>query len=371
MFFYGTLRHVPLLALVLGRDVPELQAAVLPGYAVHSARDQPFPLIVPTPGETARGVLLQGLSAEDVARLDFYEGGFAFDLIEVTVRTDTGEAPAQVYLPRTGVWQTGPLWSLENWTAQWGEMTVLAASEVMERYGTQDAATIQTLLPFFRARAWARQIARVAAPQTLRNRMTLDDVDILRERPGYDGFFRIKAFDLRHKRFDGAPSGVIQRESFVAFDAALVLPYDPVSDTVMLIEQLRYGPIQRGDPAPWVLEPIAGLVDAGEPPLETARREAVEEAGLRIEQMLPMMKGYASPGYSTEFFHMFLGLTDLSERAAQGQGGLDHENEDIRNHVIGFDQAMALTETGEINAVPLAMMLFWLAAKREGLRKAG
>ncbi len=361
---------MPLLSLVLGRDVPERVEASLPGFAAHQAKDQPFPMIVRNPEAAAQGVLMPGLSEEDVKRLDFYEGGFAYDLIEVTVQTEDGPRPAQVYFPREGHWQTGPLWSLEAWAAQWADMTMIAAQEVMDRYGKQDAALIQTLLPFFRARAWARQMARVAAPQTLRNPMTMDDVRIVREREGYDGFFRIKAFNLTHKRFDGGQSGEIPRETFVAFDAALVLPYDPVTDRVMLVEQLRFGPIQRGDPAPWVLEPIAGLVDVGEPPSETARREAVEEAGLKIDRIEPMLNGYASPGYSTEFFHMFLGVCDLSDRAAQGQGGLASENEDIRNHVIPFDQAMALIESGEVNAVPLAMMLLWLATKRDGLRAA-
>ncbi|WP_425098528.1 NUDIX domain-containing protein [Tropicibacter sp. S64] len=370
LFFYGTLRHVPLLSLVLGRDVPELREAVLPGYAVRRAKGQPFPLIVPTPGGQARGVFMPGLSEEDVARLDFYEGGFAFDLIDERVCTTDGEKAARVYLPHDGAWQIGPLWSLEAWADEWADMTVIAAREVMDRFGHQTAEEIRPLLPFFRARAWANILARKAAPQTLRTAMTMDDVEIVRKREGYDGFFRIKAFDLRHRRFDGGRSEVFPREAFIAWDAALVLPYDPVHDTVMLIEQLRYGPIHRGDPAPWVLEPIAGLVDLGEAPEETARREAVEEAGLRIDRIEPILAAYPSPGYSTEFFHMFLGLCDLSERAAQGQGGLDHENEDIRNHVIPFDQAMALVESGEINAVPLAMMLLWLAGRRAGLRRA-
>ncbi|WGW05870.1 gamma-glutamylcyclotransferase [Tropicibacter oceani] len=368
LFFYGTLRHLPLLELVLGRPVPEMRQARLDGYAVHSAKDQPFPMIVAQNGAQAQGVFMPGLSAVDVARLDFYEGGFAFDLIPVTVHTADGPADAQVYLPRAGQWQIGPLWSLDDWAARWGTMTVTAAREVMDRFGTMEADRIIPLLPFFRARAWARQMAASGAPQTLRNPMTMDDVSIVAEHPGFDGFFRIKSFDLRHRRFDGSQSPVMSRETFVAFDAALVLPYDPVLDKVMLIEQLRYGPIQRGDPAPWVLEPIAGLVDAGEQPEDTVRREALEETGLTIGQLLPISRGYASPGYSTEFFHCFLGLCDLSGWQETGQGGLDSEHEDIRNHTIPFDHAMALIDSGEVNAVPLAMMLLWLATKRDRLR---
>ena len=81
-----------------------------------------------------------------------------------------------------------------------------------------------------------------------------------------------------------------------------------------------------------------------------------------------MVKIYASPGYTTEFFHCFLGLCDLSEDD-NGLAGLDEEHEDIRNHVISFDRAMELIDSGEINVGPLVMMLFWLARHREELRR--
>ena len=103
-------------------------------------------------------------------------------------------------------------------------------------------------------------------------------------------------------------------------------------------------------------------------PEAAARREAVEEAHLQIDELIKMVGGYASPGYSTEFYHCFLGLADLSGRG-QSHAGLDEENEDIRNHVIPFAQAMNLLESGEINAAPLAMMLLWLANKRDSLRR--
>jgi len=159
----------------------------------------------------------------------------------------------------------------------------------------------------------------------------------------------------------------VTREAFLAFDAALVLPYDPATDHILLIEQLRFGPLWREDPQPWVFEPIAGLVDAGEDPADTARREAMEESGLQLGALEPMVQVYASPGYSTEFFHCFLGVVDLSSFAAS-RSGLASEHEDIRSHVMPFDTAVALVQSGEINAGPLIMMLYWLAAERDRLR---
>ena len=369
LFFYGSLRHVPLLEIVLGRAAKGIdsQTAFLPDHSVRAVTEGPFPMLLAEPGAQARGLLVRGLDAEDIARLDFYEAGFDFDTRVMLVETDTGPVPAQVYIPVERRWTPGSIWSLQDWADQWGQLSCDAAREVMVRYGHATPKEIGTLFPFIRSRAWARQLAAKPAPQTLRADMTARDVEFTAERPGYDGFFRMRAFSLRHRTFGGGWSEVMDREAFVAFDAALVLPYDPATDRVLLIEQMRYGPLMRGDPAPWVLEPVAGLVDAGETPEECARREAEEEAGMTLGRMLPMPKVYASPGYTSEFFHCFLGLCDLSTREG-GLGGLDTEHEDIRSHVISFDAAMALLDSGEVNAGPLAMMLLWLARERSNLR---
>lgn len=368
LFFYGTLCHPPLLALVLGRAVGEgTRPARLDGFQASWVKGQPFPMIAVRSGASTKGVLVSGLTEDEIARLDFYEGGFDYDLQAVTVRAGGDVVASRVYVPTEGVWQPGTDWDLKDWEERFGQMTLLAAAEVMDRYGKTPESEIRSLFPFIRSRAWARIMAREGAPCILRSSRGMSDLELLGERPGYDGFFRIKAFDLRFRRFDGAFSAAIGREAFVAFDAALLLPYDPRTDKVLLIEQLRFGPIQRGDPYPWILEPIAGLVDANEDPASCARREALEEANLTLTDLRHMLRVYASPGYSTEYFHCFLGLCDLSGHMG-GVHGLASENEDIRSHVLGFEQAMGLVESGEINAGPLAMMLLWLAQHRQKLR---
>ena len=76
-----------------------------------------------------------------------------------------------------------------------------------------------------------------------------------------------------------------------------------MSDRVLLVEQFRTGPYVKGDTNPWVLEPIAGLIDVGETPVEAGLREAKEEAHLDIKHMELVARSYPSPGISTEFFH--------------------------------------------------------------------
>ena len=91
-----------------------------------------------------------------------------------------------------------------------------------------------------------------------------DEIVTIAQKTSHAGFFLLKTMQLRHQRFDGAMSAELEREVFVAGDATTVLPYDPVRDCVLLIEQFRMGPYGRGDKHPWMLEPIAGRIDGGE-----------------------------------------------------------------------------------------------------------
>lgn len=372
LFFYGSLCHIPLLEVVLGREQARINicAAHLSDHSVSWVKDEPFPMIAEKVGCKAQGILVQDLSDEDVVRLRFYEGGFDYDLKAVSVICNGDAITAEVFFPEAGLWSAGAEWNLQDWITHWGAVSLSAAREVMEHFGVKSAQEIAHLLPFFRARGWAKELAKTPRDLELRRETQSNEVTLQRRSDGYAGFFRLETFNISHPRFDNTQSETLDRAAFVAYDAALVLPYDPKRDLVLLIEQLRYGPVLRGDPQPWVLEPIAGLVDAGEAPMEAARREAAEEAGLDLQDIRPMMNVYPSPGYSTEFFHCFLAVCDL-DLGLEGVHGLQSESEDIRSHVVSFDRGMELLDSGEINLGPLAMMLLWLGRHREKIRSLG
>ena len=117
-----------------------------------------------------------------------------------------------------------------------------------------------------------------------------------------------------------------------------------------------------------MLEAIAGRIDGGESPEEAAHREAFEEAGLRLSRLLPANHYYPSPSAKSEFLYTFVGLADLPDGSA-GLGGVPGEAEDIRGHLMPFDDLVALVESGEVTAGPLVMLCWWLAARRDGLRR--
>jgi nudix-type nucleoside diphosphatase (YffH/AdpP family) len=236
----------------------------------------------------------------------------------------------------------------------------------MGHHGTRSREDVAQMFPQIRARAWSKVLAQLPkAPQGVFD----GEIEIEQQTRAYTGYFAVDEVDLRHPRFDGTMSEVLQRSYFVAGDAALVLPYDPIRDCVLVVEQMRMGPLGRGDPEIWHLEPIAGRIDPGETPQQAAIREAQEEAGLTLSGLEVVAQGYPSPGDSTGYYHIFVGVTDLPDSAA-GVGGLASEDENIRSRLISFDDFIAMAERQALANTPLALLTYWLAYHRSRLRSA-
>jgi len=366
LFFYGTLCHVPLLELVLGRRVTkgELREATLGNYSVFWADGQIFPLLVADPGGRAQGLVLKA-TAEDVERLNFYEGGFNYELHAIV---PVGESdPVDVYFPQPGNWRPGAPWQLGDFAERHAAVTLAAAADVMALFGRIGSDEVARRLPMRRAMAAQSVVCQTGTPVQQRSGFDQADVSLGKYRRAYHAFFALDEIEISHRRFEGGNEGPLERAVFVSFDAAIVLPYDPRRDRVLLVEQFRVGPFLRGDPHPWTLEPIAGHIDAGETPELAAHREAAEEAGLALRELIRVGGHYPSPGASTEYYHCFIGLCDLPDEKA-GRGGISHEGEDIRTHTIGLDALLGLVDSGEAEVGPLVLLALWLERYRARAR---
>jgi ADP-ribose pyrophosphatase len=178
---------------------------------------------------------------------------------------------------------------------------------------------------------------------------------ILDREPLYQGFFRLECYTVAHDRFDGG-SLTVRREHLERGDAVAVLLVDRGRDEVLLIEQFRIGPAVHGDD-PWLVEIVAGMLDAGEDPEACARRECVEEAGYEPARLQRLGEFYTTPGGSSERITLYLGEVDKARPAADG-GGLDHEHEDIRVLWVPRAQAMAWVAEGRIRSgTPMLALL--------------
>ena len=366
LFFYGTLCHPPFLAAVLGR-VAETSSADLVDHAVYWAKGQDFPIIMESAGCTAMGVLVRGLGEADLARISFYMGGFPIAPRDLTVLVEGNVEAAIGYFPDSGALAPGRAWRLEDWVAKWGDTAIATANDVMAQFGISDAAVIGKRRGAMMLRGASRVRAAVPGAAALRRTVLAGDVGVVARHYPYAKFFSVEEYDLRFRRFDGTMSDAVNRAVFISGDAVTVLPYDPVRDRVLLIEQFRAGPFARGDANPWQIEAIAGRIDPGETPEDAGRREALEEAGLALGDMLPVASYYPTPGAKSEFLYSYLALCDLPDGSA-GVFGVEGEAEDIRGHLIPFDALMALVATGEASNAPLILTALWLQRERGRLR---
>lgn len=197
------------------------------------------------------------------------------------------------------------------------------------------AASVTVRLPMIVARAASQLRAARTQPQPDDLLPTPDPgaVETSSSAEVFSGYFAVERRDVRFRTHAGGLSRPVTREAFAMGDAVVVLPWDPVRDRVLLIDQFRVGPAFRGDPQAWMLEAVAGRIDAGETPAEAGRREAKEEADLTVTRMFPALHHYPSPGAVTEYLYGYVGIADLPDDAA-GIHGLASEAEDIRGHLI-------------------------------------
>ncbi|KAE9533415.1 ADP-ribose diphosphatase [Ursidibacter arcticus] len=185
------------------------------------------------------------------------------------------------------------------------------------------------------------------------------DLQIVREETVYKGHFELKKMFFRHKLFSGGMSGEVVRELLIKGAASAVIAYDPVRDSVVLVEQVRIGAYDpNSSQSPWLVELIAGMVDTDESPEEVAIRESQEEAGLTVSNLQHAVSVWDSPGGTVERLHIFLGLVDSSQ--VGGVYGLEEENEDILVHVVSREQAYQWVEQGKIDNVIAVVGLQWL-----------
>ena len=191
------------------------------------------------------------------------------------------------------------------------------------------------------------------------------DVEIIARETLYRGFFSLNLYRFRHRLFNGEMSPEITREIFERGHAAVLLPYDPVRDEVVLIEQLRIAAVDTSN-SPWLLEMVAGMIETGESVEDVCRREAQEEAGVVVGRCKPVLSYLASPGGTSERLSLMVGEVDATQ--AKGIHGLVDENEDIRVHVVSREQAYQWVEEGKIDNAASVIALQWLQLHYEKLR---
>lgn len=180
----------------------------------------------------------------------------------------------------------------------------------------------------------------------------------------YSGFFRLEEAVVSHPRFDGSEQ-TITRLSLERGDSVAVVLVDARRRLVWLTEQFRYSTLKAGPG--WLLEIPAGVVEAGEPPEDCARREVAEETGFTVGTLESIATTYVSPGGTSERLTLYFAAVDGATRsAALAEQGRDPD-EDIQVVERDLDSFMNDARSGRIDDMKTMLAGLWLLAHRERL----
>jgi nudix-type nucleoside diphosphatase (YffH/AdpP family) len=176
---------------------------------------------------------------------------------------------------------------------------------------------------------------------------------------------------LRVRLADGAE---VVREVESHGDAIAVLPYDPERRTAMIVRLFRAPAFDRfGEEA--LEEACAGMIETsdretgdGRPgdEADTVRREALEELGLRLNELEFVARVWSSPGVSAERVALYLAAYQPRDRVGPG-GGLAEEHEAITVIERPLAQLAADADAGSIVDLKLLALILALRARRPEL----
>jgi ADP-ribose pyrophosphatase len=197
------------------------------------------------------------------------------------------------------------------------------------------------------------------------------DVAIESAETVWNGRFRMQLVRFRQRQFDGTMSGTRSWELLRRGRAAAILPYDPVTDQVVVIEQFRLPAFAAGL-TPVMVELAAGLIDGDDTAEATILRESREEMGLEASELVRIGDFLLTPGGCDELCTLFAGRVNVGETGPQGvigMGGLASEQEDIRVRALPASFVIEQAVAGAYPNSVATIGLLWFALRRDWLRE--
>ncbi len=192
-------------------------------------------------------------------------------------------------------------------------------------------------------------------------------VDLISDEVVFAERFALQKVRFRYRKFDGAWSRVMTWELWRRGGGVVILPYDPWTDRVALIEQFRLPALAAGlDPV--MLECPAGLLEPAEDPAEAAARETTEETGLVPDRFLHLGRFMLMQGGCDELIDFSLARVRLPEDGRLADGGLETEGESTRVLVLPAEEAFGMVADNRIRNAPAALALLSLQTRRMTLR---
>lgn len=185
-------------------------------------------------------------------------------------------------------------------------------------------------------------------------------VDVRGRKRLLDDFFKVDALELSWERGDGTMSPPLRRLVFERGDAVAAVVRHRESRALLFTEQFRAPVLGKGDP--WLVELVAGMIDAGETPEVALARELAEELGFAIAHVEPIATFFVSPGGTSERIWLYYAEVSDAGRLGDG-GGVQAEHEDIRVLWLPEADARAALAAGRFADAKTIIGLQWLFAR--------
>ena len=187
-------------------------------------------------------------------------------------------------------------------------------------------------------------------------------VEVNARRRLLNDFFKVDEAQVSFECFDGSMSPPVRRLVFERGDSLAAVVFDPEARLVFFTEQFRFPTLEKGPG--WLIEVIAGMVEAGEEPGAALRREIEEELGFRAERVEHLSTFYVSPGGSSERIWLYYAEVSEAGRVSAG-GGVRGEHEDVRVVSMSPEEARAALTAGRLADAKTIIGLQWLFAAKD------
>ncbi len=187
---------------------------------------------------------------------------------------------------------------------------------------------------------------------------------ILKSEQAFCDHFTMYVHDIAHKSFTQEKIRYSRNQVIVKNSVGGIL-FDPKRDAVVMIEQFRVGAMGHHPSSPWLLEIVAGYVEANEDNETALVREVQEETGANVLSVKPILEYFTSPGGLTEKTQLFCAMVD-----SQGLGGIhgnDDEQEQIMVHVLDTQTIFEMLDQQWLTSSATVIAVQWLRMHHDHL----
>jgi nudix-type nucleoside diphosphatase (YffH/AdpP family) len=139
----------------------------------------------------------------------------------------------------------------------------------------------------------------------------------------------------------------VSHERVLREDASAVLVHNTETNKVILTRQFRFAIASKSKED--ILEIVAGKIEGGISPEQTAIKEVKEEIGYRVSKnnLKLLLSCFSTPGYSSECFYIYYAKVTNTDKVSEG-GGEEKENEFIQVVELDLEEFRKMIQKAEI-----------------------